>query len=68
MGREAHLYFPYSPEDMGRAGMRVCYIDGTIYFMGGDHDRPVCLPGNPYDGHTLAEQLEQVQILTGIKP
>jgi IS5 family transposase len=26
------------------------------------------LPGNPYDGHTLAEQLEQVQILTGIKP
>ena len=26
------------------------------------------LPGNPYDGHTLAEQLEQVQILTGIQP
>ena len=26
------------------------------------------LPGNPYDGHTLTEQLEQVQILTGIKP
>ena len=26
------------------------------------------LPGNPYDGHTLAEQLEQVQILTGILP
>ena len=26
------------------------------------------LPGNPYDGHTLAEQLEQVQILTGITP
>jgi IS5 family transposase len=26
------------------------------------------LPGSPYDGHTLAEQLEQVEILTGIKP
>ena len=28
-------------------------------------------PGNPYDGHTLAEQLEQSSILmeaTGIKP
>jgi transposase, IS5 family len=26
------------------------------------------LPGNPYDGHTLAEQLEQVEILTDTKP
>ena len=24
--------------------------------------------GNPYDGHTLAEQLEQVEILTAVKP
>lgn len=29
------------PEDMGRAGMQVVEIDGTIYFMGGDHDKPV---------------------------
>lgn len=29
------------PTDMGRAGMQVVTIDGTIYFMGGDHDRPV---------------------------
>jgi hypothetical protein len=29
------------PEDMGRAGMQVVHIDGTIYFMGGDHDNPV---------------------------
>ena len=29
------------PADMGRAGMQVVEIDGTIYFMGGDHDRPV---------------------------
>ena len=29
------------PEDMGRAGMQVAEIDGTIYFMGGDHDNPV---------------------------
>jgi hypothetical protein len=29
------------PEDMGRAGMQVVAIDGTLYFMGGDHDRPV---------------------------
>ena len=26
------------------------------------------LPGNPYDGHTLAEALEQVEILTGQMP
>jgi transposase, IS5 family len=26
------------------------------------------MPGNPYDGHTLQEQLEQVEILTDIKP
>jgi len=26
------------------------------------------MPGNPYDGHTLAEQLEQVEILTGTRP
>ena len=32
------------PEDMGRAGMQVCHIDGTLYFMGGDHDKPVFLP------------------------
>jgi hypothetical protein len=32
------------PEDMGRAGMQVVEIDGTLYFMGGDHDRPVFLP------------------------
>ena len=26
------------------------------------------LPGNPYDGHTLAEALEQVEILTDQRP
>jgi IS5 family transposase len=26
------------------------------------------MPGNPYDGHTLGEQLEQVEILTGQRP
>ncbi len=35
------------PEDMGRAGMQVCVVDGTIYFMGGDHDVPVFLPNHP---------------------
>ncbi len=29
------------PLDMGRAGMQVVDIDGSIYFMGGDHDKPV---------------------------
>ncbi len=29
------------PEDMGRAGMQVVSVGGTLYFMGGDHDRPV---------------------------
>jgi hypothetical protein len=32
------------PDDMGRAGMQVVEIDGILYFMGGDHDRPVFLP------------------------
>ena len=32
------------PVDMGRAGMQVVFIDGTIYFMGGDHDKPVFQP------------------------
>jgi IS5 family transposase len=26
------------------------------------------MPGNPYDGHTAAEQIEQVEILTGRRP
>jgi transposase, IS5 family len=26
------------------------------------------MPGSPYDGHTLHSQLEQVEILTGVKP
>jgi hypothetical protein len=29
------------PIDMGRAGMQVVEVDGTIYFIGGDHDNPV---------------------------
>jgi hypothetical protein len=29
------------PTDMGRAGMQVVSIDDVLYFMGGDHDRPV---------------------------
>ena len=26
------------------------------------------MPGNPWDGHTLVETIEQVSILTNIKP
>jgi IS5 family transposase len=26
------------------------------------------LPGNPYDGHTLAEALEQIEVLTDRRP
>jgi IS5 family transposase len=26
------------------------------------------MPGNPYDGHTLAEALDQVEVLTDIRP
>jgi hypothetical protein len=29
------------PVDMGRAGMQVVEVNDTIYFMGGDHDKPV---------------------------
>ncbi len=35
------------PEDMGRAGMQVVEIGGTIYFMGGDHDDPVFVANWP---------------------
>ncbi len=27
-----------------------------------------CMPGNPYDGHTLTETLEQVEILADCRP
>ncbi len=36
------------PEDMARAGMQVVSIGETLYFMGGDHDRPVFQPS--WDG------------------
>lgn len=29
------------PQDMGRAGMQVVSLGDVLYFMGGDHDRPV---------------------------
>ncbi len=29
------------PDDMGRAGMQVVRLGGSLYFMGGDHDKPV---------------------------
>ncbi|WP_372734123.1 hypothetical protein [Nocardioides sp.] len=32
------------PPDMGRAGMQVVTVGETLYFMGGDHDRPVFQP------------------------
>lgn len=32
------------PADMARAGMQVVELDGALYFMGGDHDRPVFFP------------------------
>ncbi len=32
------------PADMGRAGMQVVNINGVLYFMGGDHDKPVFRP------------------------
>lgn len=35
------------PEDMGRAGMQVVEIDGTLYYMGGDHDKPVFIGNWP---------------------
>jgi hypothetical protein len=47
------------PDDMGRAGMQVVEIDGTIYFMGGDHDNPVFVanwPGRRNDVWKSADQ------------
>lgn len=47
------------PEDMGRAGMQVVEIGGTLYFMGGDHDNPVIVanwPGRRNDVWKSADQ------------
>jgi hypothetical protein len=35
------------PADMGRAGMQVVRIGSALYFMGGDHDKPVFFPNWP---------------------
>jgi hypothetical protein len=35
------------PDDMGRAGMQVIKIGSSLYFMGGDHDKPVFFPNWP---------------------
>ncbi len=42
-------------------GVKVSVAEGLVVGMRS-------MPGNPYDGHTLGTQLEQVEMLTGQKP
>ena len=72
------LYALHAPEVecIGKGKARKPYEFGVKVGVAVTHKRGLMVgarsfPGNPYDGHTLAEQLEQVTILiedTGAKP
>jgi IS5 family transposase len=65
------LYALHAPEVecIGKGKARKPYEFGVKVSVAVTHQQGLMVgarsfPGNPYDGHTLAEQLEQVQILT----
>ena len=69
------LYSLHEPEVdcISKGKARVRYEFGTKVSVAATLDGGFILgarsmPGNPYDGHTLAEALEQVEILTGRRP
>ena len=69
------IYALHEPEVecISKGKARVRYEFGTkvsiaTTLTGGFVDGMRSLPGNPYDGHTLGEALEQVGILTGHPP
>ena len=69
------LYSLHEPEVdcISKGKARVRYEFGTKVSLAATLDGGFILgarsmPGNPYDGHTLAQALEQVEILTGRRP
>jgi transposase, IS5 family len=69
------IYALHEPEvdciSKGKARVRYefgCKVSVATTLNGGFVVGMRSLPGNPYDGHTLAEALEQVEILTGHPP
>ena len=69
------IYALHEPEVdcISKGKARVRYEFGTKVSIATTIDKGFvvgmrALPGNPYDGHTLAEALEQVEILTGMHP
>jgi transposase, IS5 family len=69
------LYSLHAPEVdcISKGKARVRYEFGTkvsvaTTLTGGFVVGMRAVPGNPYDGHTLAEALEQVEILTDCRP
>jgi len=69
------LYALHEPEVdcISKGKARVRYEFGTKVSVATTHKEGFVvgmrsMPGNPYDGHTLREALEQVEILTDIRP
>ena len=69
------IYSLHEPEvdciSKGKARVRYefgCKVSVATTLNGGFIVGMRSLPGNPYDGHTLAEALEQVEILTNQRP
>jgi transposase, IS5 family len=69
------LYALHEPEVdcISKGKARVRYEFGTKVSVATTHKEGFVvgmrsMPGNPYDGHTLREALEQVEILTGTRP
>lgn len=69
------LYALYEPEVdcISKGKARVRYEFGTKVSVATTHKEGFVvgmrsMPGNPYDGHTLHEALEQVEILTDTRP
>ena len=69
------IYSLHEPEvdciSKGKARVRYefgCKVSVATTLDGGFIVGMRALPGNPYDGHTLAEALEQVEILTDQRP
>ena len=69
------IYALHEPEvdciSKGKARVRYefgCKVSVATTLAGGFVVGMRSLPGNPYDGHTLAEALEQVEILTDRRP
>jgi IS5 family transposase len=69
------IYSLHEPEvdciSKGKARVRYefgCKVSIATTLDGGFIVGMRALPGNPYDGHTLAEALEQVEILTSQRP